>query len=178
MVLRSSHYSNFSFNKIYLPLAMALILGGCASPEIEEEREFVRTETETRPHSAMTSASEDLRRSSKFASLTENVRFGFASAELTPTSRLALDEIAEEMKKTANSYNKVRIVGLTDPTGNSDRNARLSQARADKARDYLISRGVPSEKIESIGKGPVESVTKGTTAQQARARRVDFEIVE
>lgn len=170
-------FNIFSIGKFFYPLVIALSLAACATHETEEEREFVRVESQSAPSSAIASATEDLRNSARFASLTESIRFGYASAELTPTSRIALDEIADEMKKTASSYNKVRIIGLTDSTGHSDRNQRLSQARADKARDYLISKGVPSEKIEAIGKGPIESM-KGSSAKQARARRVDFEIIE
>lgn len=164
-----SHINISSLLKSIFPFTLILALGACATHEMEEEHES--------PRPAISAATEDLRRSSKFSSLTENIRFGFASAELTPTSKLALDEIADEMKKTADSYNKVRIVGFTDPSGHSDRNQRLSQARANTAKDYLISRGVPADKVEAIGRGPMESI-KGTSAQEARARRVDFEIIE
>lgn len=164
--------------ELLFPLAITVTISACATHEKDENREFVRVQTQTRPHSAVATASEDLRSSTKFATLTENIRFGYASAELTPTSRLALDEIAVEMKKTAHSYGKVRILGFTDSSGHSDRNQKLSQARAEKAKDYLISRGVPAEKIEALGRGPMDSITNGSSTRQARARRVDFQIIE
>ncbi|MGZ3772906.1 MAG: OmpA family protein [Pseudobdellovibrionaceae bacterium] len=169
--------NNGSLLTLFITFAMTLSLGACASHEREEDGEFVRVESQNRPTPAITTATEDLRHSTKFNTLAEHVRFPYASAALTPTTKLALNEIADEMKKTESSYNKIRIVGHTDPSGHNDRNQRLAQARAERAKDYLISRGVPSEKIEAIGKGPLKA-TGETSLQQARARRVDFEIIE
>ncbi len=164
--------------QILTALALTLTLGACASDTKKEEREYMRSSDTRAPSSALAGASEDLRKSTKFSTLSQNIRFSTASSDLSPSSRRALDEIAAEMRKSVNSFEKVRISGLTDATGDSERNQRLSLARAERVRNYLISKGVPEEKVEAIGKGPASSETMASASQHARDRRVDFEIVE
>lgn len=169
-----------SLNKIALSATLILTLGACASKyKDEQNREYIGSMQGTPRNTALSSASEDLRRSTKFSTLSQNIRFGFASAELTPSSRRALNQIAYEIKKSEGSFTKIRIEGVTDPTGDPARNQNLSLARAEKVRKYLISRGVPENKLEAIGKGPAASDSATASASQhARDRRVDFLIVE
>ncbi|HWU44398.1 MAG TPA: OmpA family protein [Bdellovibrio sp.] len=141
--------------------------------------------TQGAPPSALKSAGEDLRRSSKFSTLTKQVMFEYASADLTSSSKQALDEIAQMMISGSSSFEKMRIAGFTDASGSSSRNLRLSQLRADNVRKYLISKGVPANKIEAIGMGSI-SYDENTADAAASAmsntstsdRRVDFEIVQ
>lgn len=170
-----SHVSVF---KITTALVLIWTLGACATKEKEKNREYMGS-TQARPKSSgLSSASEDLRQSTKFTTLSQNIRFSVGSTQLSPSSRRALNEIANEIKKSENSFEKIRIAGLADPTGDAQRNQRLSQARAERVRNYLISRGVPEGKLEAVGKGPVSSDSMASAIQNARDRRVDFEIVE
>ncbi|MEK2644035.1 OmpA family protein [Bdellovibrio sp. BCCA] len=162
-------------------LILTLALGACASKEIK--REYVTSAKPQQPAprtrtTPLSGASSDLRKNTKFITLSQNIRFNVASTELSPSSRRALDEIANEIKKTEDSFGRIRIEGLTDPTGDAERNQQLSQRRADTVRNYLISRGVSEEKLEAVGKGPVNNNTMASAAQNARDRRVDFEIIE
>ncbi|WP_295900232.1 OmpA family protein [uncultured Bdellovibrio sp.] len=170
-----------SVSRISATLALILILGACASQDLEK-REYITSKKVQSPPRTRTltvaEASKDLRKSTKFITLSQNIRFNVGSTELSPSSRRALEEIASEIKKTANSFEKIRIEGLSDPTGNIQNNQRLSQARADRVRSYLISHGVPEDKLEAIGKGPVNSDSIASAVQNARDRRVDFEIIE
>lgn len=170
--------SHASVLKITTALLLILTLGACASKEKEKNREYMGSSQARPKSSGLSAASEDLRQSTKFTTLSQNIRFSIGSTELSPSSRRALNEIAGEMKKSANSFEKVRIAGLADPTGNAERNQRLSQARAERVRNYLISRGVPENKLEAVGKGPVSADSMASATQNARDRRVDFEIVE
>lgn len=167
-----------SFMKTVAFLTLAFALGACSSSTKKDDENVISQRGSRAPDSALSGASGDLSKSTKFSTLSQNIRFNVASSELTPSSRRALDEIATELKSTSDSYDRIRISGLTDPQGDADRNLRLSEARAMSVRDYLVSRGVPEDKLETVGKGAVARDTMGTSSQMARDRRVDFEIVE
>jgi len=47
----------------------------------------------------------------------------------------------------------VLVTGHTDRLGTDAYNEKLSVRRADVVRDYLVSKGVPKDKIETIGMG-------------------------
>lgn len=131
--------------------------------------------------SALRNTSQDLRQSNQFSMLSKQVVFDHASAELNASSKTALDQMADLMKSKGASFEKIRIAGFTDASGSASRNLKLSQARADNVRKYLISKGVPATKLEAIGMG---SITYGDhetglyDKSQAADRRVDFEIVQ
>ena len=50
------------------------------------------------------------------------------------------------------------MTGHTDPIGTEAYNQKLSERRADAVRDYLVSKGVPKDKIEAIGVGEKQPV--------------------
>lgn len=163
--------------KLISVISLSAILGACASDFKKEEPAMARGSSKG-PGSPLAGTQNDLRRSAKFTTLSQNIRFNVASSELNASSRRALDEIAAELKATSGSYDRIRIAGMTDPQGDPDRNQRLSEARAESVRNYLISKGVPASKLETIGRGAVARDGLGTASQMARDRRVDFEIVE
>lgn len=129
------------------------------------------------PAGALYNPSSDLRQSVRYTTLSQNIRFNYASAEITPSTAKALDTIAQEINKSVGSFQKIKVSGLTDASGDPDRNQRLSAQRAENVRRYLISRGVPPEKIEAVGRGAVDSNIMGTQIKSAADRRVDFEII-
>ncbi len=78
----------------------------------------------------------------------------------------------------ARSFQKIRIAGFTDISGSASRNLSLSQRRADNVRKYLISKGVPENKLEAIGMGSASYEENSTISNTTSDRRVDFEIVQ
>ncbi len=69
----------------------------------------------------------------------------------------------------------VDIRGYTDNTGKKDKNMKLSQARADAVKDYLLSKGIPADRITAKGFGPDNPVAPNTTKQgKQKNRRVEF----
>lgn len=82
-----------------------------------------------------------------------------------------LDSVAVVFKKYNN--NTITITGYTDSTGNPSYNQRLSEDRAQSVGNYLISRGVPSNRIYTNGMGQRNPVASNATAQgKALNRRV------
>ena len=105
------------------------------------------------------------------------IHFKPVSSELTPDSYMALDRIADFLK--ANPEVKLRIHGHTD-SGAQDPsyNQRLSEARANAVRTYLIQKGIDPNRIQAVGHGNRKPIADNSTPEgRAQNRRVEFEII-
>jgi outer membrane protein OmpA-like peptidoglycan-associated protein/ABC-type nitrate/sulfonate/bicarbonate transport system substrate-binding protein len=68
----------------------------------------------------------------------------------------------------------IRLEGNTDSFGDRWMNQRLSEQRAEEIADYLVSRGVPRDRMVAKGNGPNNPITSNATAEgRARNRRTD-----
>ena len=104
------------------------------------------------------------------------VTFDFDSATLKPQFHAVLDKVSATLAE----YNQtvVQVAGHTDSTGSRDYNMKLSQRRADSVKSYLITRGVPAQRLQTIGVGPDRPVAdNGTEEGRAQNRRVEITIV-
>jgi outer membrane protein OmpA-like peptidoglycan-associated protein len=77
--------------------------------------------------------------------------FEYDSAVLHPRAEKQLDIVSNILK--AASHKKLRIGGHTDAKGSDTYNIDLSQRRATAVKQYILSRGVPEEQVETIGFG-------------------------
>ena len=108
--------------------------------------------------------------------LAGSLLFRTDEATLLPVAKERLDQVATALRTLAGGQTLV-VEGHTDAVGTSDYNRRLSAARADAVRSYLISRGVPPEQIVAVAKGEDEPVAPNTTAEgRANNRRVEIVI--
>lgn len=82
------------------------------------------------------------------------VTFVTNSADLTAPAKKALDVLAAAMKSDKLAAVKFTIEGHADPRGSEEANLKLSQARAESVREYLLaSHGLAAERISAVGKG-------------------------
>jgi outer membrane protein OmpA-like peptidoglycan-associated protein len=103
----------------------------------------------------------------------EGVNFQTGKADLTPESQTILDAVASSL--VANEEIKVQVGGHTDNTGSAAVNKRLSAARAEAVRQYLISKGVSADRLTAAGYGPSKPVASNKTAAgRAQNRRVEL----
>ncbi|MFP3921516.1 MAG: OmpA family protein [Dichotomicrobium sp.] len=104
-----------------------------------------------------------------------NAIFFSQDAQLRDTrfTGVQLDELARLLKQSTSS---LRIVGYTDPSGSGQRNRTIAAARALTVEEALIARGVPENRLKTVGRsqGPLLSADKGRTSSN---RRVEFEIL-
>jgi len=81
----------------------------------------------------------------------KEVFFAFDSFDLRPDARATLKTNADWLK--ANPSTRVEIEGHTDERGTSEYNLALGAKRAQAAKDYLVSLGIPAERLSTISYG-------------------------
>lgn len=85
------------------------------------------------------------------------ITFITRSAELSASSQRLLDTLAGALKNDRLAAMRFTIEGHADPRGGAELNRRLSQARAEKVRDYLVSKhGLDAARLQPEGKGASE----------------------
>ncbi|HEY8099433.1 MAG TPA: OmpA family protein, partial [Burkholderiaceae bacterium] len=89
--------------------------------------------------------------------------FDFNKTELKPDGKAKLDKLANELKDAR--YDTIMATGHTDRIGNKSYNQKLSEQRAESVRAYLVSRGIPADRIRAEGKGESEPVTAANQCQ-------------
>ncbi len=103
----------------------------------------------------------------------EGVNFKSGKAVLLPESEQILNHVAEIL--VANPDVNVEIGGHTDSDGSVSNNQKLSEMRANKVRDYLISKGVPAERLTAKGYGESQPIGDNATPDgKAMNRRVEL----
>jgi outer membrane protein OmpA-like peptidoglycan-associated protein len=106
----------------------------------------------------------------------DNMTFPTAGATLSPAAQGTLADVSQILQAYPNT--RVRIEGYTDNTGSSQINMTLSQRRAESVRDALVSRGVPTDRIQAQGFGENNPVASNDTdAGRAQNRRTDLVVV-
>jgi outer membrane protein OmpA-like peptidoglycan-associated protein len=103
--------------------------------------------------------------------------FDFNSDRIRPDAASNLNNLASSLNKFGES--KIMIVGHTDNVGTDSYNMDLSNRRANSASAYLQSRGVPSTRITTTGRGEAEPVASNDTeAGRQQNRRVEIAIYD
>ena len=107
-----------------------------------------------------------------------NMEFDNGKADLKPEMYGDLDKITNFLLD--NPTVQLRIEGHTDSDGDPDLNRKLSQARADAIREYLIEFGyIEKSRITAIGYGSTKPIVEEQTDQDKKLnRRVEFNIVK
>jgi peptidoglycan-associated lipoprotein len=82
----------------------------------------------------------------------DRVFFETDSTELTPQSRATLDKQAQWLNNYS-QYGQFTVEGHADERGTREYNIALGARRAQTVRDYLISRGVASNRMHTISYG-------------------------
>lgn len=106
----------------------------------------------------------------------EGVSFDSSSANLTTSSQSLLNDIAALMGKYPAAVLEIR--GHTDASGGADANMQLSMDRARSTAAYLVSTGIPVERLRAFGYGESQPVASNdSVAGRQRNRRVEFDLL-
>lgn len=100
------------------------------------------------------------------------VLFEAGGNQLSAPAQARLDTVAQAL--AAYPDRNIVVEGHTDARGSDSTNQDLSQRRADAVREYLELRGVPAERMRSVGRGESTPIASNDTAEgRANNRRVE-----
>ncbi len=141
----------------------------------EEQR--ARRDAERRLHAAMASlekiaaVKEEAR--GLVITLNGSVLFATNQSTLLPIAQDRLQEVSRALQD--NPRRNVLVEGYTDSTGSARANEDLSRRRAESVRAYLISQGMPADRIRAVGMGANRPIADNSSAEgRANNRRVEI----
>lgn len=112
-----------------------------------------------------------------------NVFFDFDKWDLRPESFVELDRVVKLLQE--NPAIEIEMSAHTDSRGSDDYNMKLSDNRARSVMEYIVSKGIPSNRITSHGYGETVPVapnanSDGSDNPEGRQlnRRVEFKILK
>ncbi len=106
--------------------------------------------------------------------LSGSVLFASAKWDLLPAAQLRLNDVATALTKE-DPLSKMVVEGHTDSQGAAAYNQDLSKHRAQAVRDYLVTRGIASDRISAAGFGPTRSIADNASPEgRANNRRVEI----
>ena len=110
--------------------------------------------------------------------IADKIYFDTGKATIKPESFPVVDAVVGILKANP-QVKKIRIEGHTDDRGSARKNLKLSQARADSVKAYLVEHGVGTERLTAVGYGEDRPAVPGTTKEARDAnRRVEFIILD
>lgn len=103
------------------------------------------------------------------------IEFESADDTLTAKGKALLDEALPIIRES--KQGEIEIAGHTDSRGQPVLNQELSQARADAVRDYLVAKGIDSNRLKPVGYGASRPIAdNSTTPGQKKNRRIEFSV--
>jgi outer membrane protein OmpA-like peptidoglycan-associated protein/outer membrane protein W len=107
--------------------------------------------------------------------ITLHILYKVGSAEIDEANKAILDDLATRLMTYKDV--KLEIGGYTDNTGTATANKKLSQKRAGKVLDYLISKGVAKDRLTVMGYGATNFIADNKT-EEGRKENRRVEIVQ
>jgi len=111
----------------------------------------------------------------------DNIYYDYDKWDIREDARPTLDSLTGILQQ--NPQISIELASHTDCRGNDEYNMNLSQKRAESVVQYLISKGIDSQRLSAKGYGesmPVEkcNCTDCTEEQHQRNRRTTFKILK
>jgi outer membrane protein OmpA-like peptidoglycan-associated protein len=108
----------------------------------------------------------------------QNVNFDAGKSDLLPEDFAALDLVGQVFRDLPQL--QIEIGGHTDSRGSTSANKKLSQARAESVRDYLLKKfpDLKPEQFTAKGYGSSKALVPNTNdANMAKNRRIEFVVM-
>lgn len=179
---------------IVLVLCFGLMIWGCPKKTVMKEEPSVKKEREEAARierEAKAKEEEAKREAEKFekslvakkepgiegvvfeSSLLKDIHFDFDKYDIRPQDAEILKENAALLKKYPKV--KIQIEGHCDERGTNEYNMALGERRANSTKNYLISLGIPAERMTTISYGEERPVDPGHNEEAwAKNRRAHF----
>jgi OOP family OmpA-OmpF porin len=105
-----------------------------------------------------------------------SISFQTGSAAITKAGQTVLRALAVPLKAAGSS--KVVVGGYTDSVGDASANLKLSRARANSVKVFLVKRGVKPARLIVRGYGETKPIaTNNTEAGRSKNRRIEFTVL-
>ncbi len=106
----------------------------------------------------------------------KTILFDTGKTTLKPASLKVLDNVTDILKEYPNS--RFHIDGHTDSVGSEANNQKLSEGRAAAVVNYLIERGIPSNRLVARGFGESKPIAPNTTKEgRTTNRRTEINLI-
>jgi outer membrane protein OmpA-like peptidoglycan-associated protein len=106
--------------------------------------------------------------------LSGSILFESAKWDLLASAQVKLNDVANALIKE-DPLSKMTVEGYTDSQGGASYNMGLSQHRAQAVRDYLVTRGIASDRITAQGFGLTDPIADNKSPEgRANNRRVEI----
>ena len=105
------------------------------------------------------------------------ILFDTGKSSIKAESTSVMVDIIQILNEYPNA--KFTVEGHTDSVGGEATNQKLSEARANAVRDFLIDKGIGANRLTAIGYGEAKPIaTNNTKAGRAQNRRVEINLVK
>ncbi len=111
----------------------------------------------------------------------ENIYYNVDAWNILPAGEKILDKVAQVMK--ADGEINIEVSSHTDSRATDEYNMTLSQKRAKAAVDYIVARGVPASRLQSVGYGESKLINRCKNGvecndeEHAKNRRTEFKVI-
>lgn len=106
-----------------------------------------------------------------------NIFFDTDKSDLKPESEAELNRLLAFLN--SNPTTVIQISGHTDDKGSDTHNQELSQERVNSVINFLVKKGINSERLKGIGYGESMPISSNETEEgRAQNRRVEFTILK
>jgi outer membrane protein OmpA-like peptidoglycan-associated protein/uncharacterized protein YidB (DUF937 family) len=105
------------------------------------------------------------------------INFASGKSDIPKDAQTILQKAADVLKAQPEGT-VIEVGGYTDNKGNAEGNKKLSQARADSVRKYLIGLGVKEGMLKAMGYGDANPVGDNNTEDgRFKNRRIEYKVV-
>jgi OOP family OmpA-OmpF porin len=112
----------------------------------------------------------------KFTGVIEGITFKKDSDQIQKRSFAILNRAVKVLAEYPDV--KVEISGHTSDEGEHDYNVDLSRRRAESVKNYLVGKGINTDRIQTIGYGPDKPIADNKTRKgRGKNRRIEFRVI-
>lgn len=104
------------------------------------------------------------------------IYFDFDRSDIKASERSKFQDLPKYLQDHPDQH--LLFEGHCDWRGTAEYNLGLGDRRASAAKKYLISLGVPADKIETLSKGSLDATKNGDDATMAKERRDEIVILK
>ena len=169
----------------WTPAAAATDPNGCACDKDLIPKEVCEGKAAAAAAPAAAAAAPAVKPAGEKITVAADALFDFNKSTLRPEGKAKIDEVAAKADQL--NLEVVIAVGHADRIGGAAYNQKLSEKRAAAVKDYMVSKGIPANRVYTEGKGSKQPVTKPDQCKGPKSakviaclqpdRRVDIEII-